>query len=142
MLFGGPGLFKLLQTFWGVIVLLGVGSYSLYDAVAGSDEAPPPPLSRRLADAPSPTAGPPRPTPIGGFPTPAPLTLFLACNGQDADSASHYVPAPGGYVTLRLDVDRELIVAVMAGEPTRFPANANLVQTPCVRGRIRSGTFP
>lgn len=135
------GLFKALQTFWGLVVLLGLGGYSLYDTITEPATVAEPDASDSIAFT-VPTIVVPRSTPVGGYPTPAPLNIFLACDGPDGDSARYYVGSPGGFVVLRIDVDRELMLKVMAGEPTQLPAGANLVQTPCVRSRIRAGTFP
>ncbi len=140
------GLFKFLQTFWGLAVIVGLGGYSLYEAAQPTDAS----FGRASGGSGSSSAAvvvptidlTPRPAPPGGYPTPSPLTIFFACNGSDGDSVRYYVPAPGGYVVLRTDTDRDAIVALLNGEPTRYPANANLVQTPCVRSMIRSGTFP
>ena len=136
------GLFKLIQTFWGLAVVLGIGGYSLYETVLSSGTEP---SSARAPSAalvlPTPNRTP-LPTPLGGYPTPSPLTIFFACDGPDGDAVRYYVSAPGGSVVLRIDVDRDLVVALMNGEPTRFPANANLVQSACVRSLIRQGRFP
>jgi hypothetical protein len=137
----GLGLFKLVANFWGVAVILSLGGYSLYQAVDPA-ELESGVSSFAAAPAPTATVGPPRPTPIGGFPTPAPLTIFLACDGPDGDSARFYVSAAGGYVIVRHDVERDTMVALLTNQPTRYPANSNLIQTPCVRGLIRSGQLP
>lgn len=140
----GLGIYRLVQTFWGLAVVLGLGGYTLYQAVqppaieSGSSRP-----SRNLVAFVQPTVDlTPRPTPLGGYPTPSPLTIFLACDGRDGDSVRFYVPTAGGYVVLRVDVDRDAIVAILNGESTRFPPNAILIQTPCVRNLIRSGALP
>jgi hypothetical protein len=143
MLLGGMGLLKLLQTFWGLAVLVGLGGYSLYEATQPSDSSESAPSNSESFALLQPTSIPtPHSTPMGGYPTPSPLTLFLACDGADGSSAPYYVSSAGGYVVLRLDVDRDAVVALLKGEPTRFPANATQVQTPSLRGHIRAGRLP
>lgn len=134
------GLLKLLQTFWGLAVIAGLGGYSLYEVLTADRAAPRPALA--MSAAPTGTPEPPRPTPIGGYPTPAPMNIFLTCDGPDGAAVPQYLSSPGGFAVLRVDVDRELIIEVMAGTSTRFPANANLVQSPCMRSLLRSGAFP
>lgn len=144
MFLGGIGILKLLQTFWGLAVLAGLGGYSFYQTMQPSNGAESPSRDARLEVAQLLPNQPPTPysTPFGGYPTPAPLTIFLACDGTDADAVRYYVPAPGGSVSLRVDVDRDLVVALLREEPTRFGASPNLVQTPCIRGHIRAGRLP
>lgn len=139
---GSLGFFKLVQTFWGLLVVSGLGGYSLYEAIDDEPAAEPAYRVASAAVEPTATASPVRPTPIGGFPTPSPVTIFLACNGQDGDSIRYYVHSPGGNVVLRVDVDRQLIIDVIAGDSSRFGANPILVQTACMRGLLRSGAFP
>lgn len=138
---------RFLQTFWGLALILGLGGHTLYRTLQDSDTNPPAARSSNAVAAsvaiPQLTAPPGGfPTPIGGYPTPAPLTVFLACNGQDGDAARFYVPAAGGFVVLRIDTDIAVVRALLTGEPTRFGPGVNLVQTPCMRSAIREGRVP
>ena len=131
---------QFVRLFWGVAVLLGLCGYSMVAALDARETEPDRSSSRPLALVPT-TEPTPHPTPIGGYPTPAPLTIFLACDCRDSNVAA-YVFAPGGYVVLRVDNDRQLIVDLINGRSTRFGTVLSMVQTPCVRELLRTGQLP
>jgi hypothetical protein len=116
----------------GLIVLLALLAGTAYWALAGGEAAAP-----ETAEA--------RPTSVVLPPVistqaarlPLPFTVYIMCDEEVADSP----PAGTNFTVLRAFIDRNLIIDLLQGRPTRLPASVRIVQSECFREALASGEF-
>lgn len=134
----------LLQTFWGLAAVIGLGLYTAHDVLT-RDAVPP---TVRLA-----AASVPRPplSPIvtgNAVPYPAnlarePLIVHFACDPEDARIARMIDPPPSGRpIVLRLDQSAEEMRSLYRGTHPLFPVDTRIVTTSCTQALIDRGEFP
>ncbi len=136
----GLPLLRLLQTFWGLAVIVALAGYSAYEAY----RVEPPPV--RILQA---RGLPPRAV-VTGNAVVNPLlalepsvTVHFACAEEDARIARIYDPPLNGRaMILRLDQSADQMRLVLAGTDGKFPADTRIVTTPCVQDMIDGGEFP
>jgi len=133
---------RLLQTFSGLTILLGLAVYSFVQVLSYQPVATE--IVQTAVRRPAPEWEPffaSNPTP--STPVFEPMVVHFACGQEDARWARTYDPPPSGRsLILRLDQSPEQMRALYAGADPQFPKDTRIVTTPCTQELIDRGEFP
>ena len=128
------------QVLWGVILLASILAYSVYATVLKS----PDPEPRRAETTPARSSASTSALALafpGGTRTTPMFHLYIMCDGETVASAIYDGPIYNDFVALLATPDHSVILALLQGQPTIFPADATVYQSVCFRRLLESGTF-
>ncbi len=116
-----------------LVLIVGLLGYSLVNAVEKSD------TENRVVVAPRPSATNtrvpfvfvPSGTPEPRLPTP--FYLFILCEGETVQGEIYSGNIDSDYVELFARYDHDVIVDILAGKPTIFPAHSKYFTSACAR---------
>jgi hypothetical protein len=128
------------QALWGVALLVGVLAYSLHSAL-GSDGEETAPSSTPVRIAAARTSSSSTPTSSSATAPRNPFLVFILCDGETVSGAIYSGLITQDSITLEATPDRNMIIAVLQGQPTILPPIARVFQSECFRRALESGEF-
>jgi len=138
-----PRPLRLLQTFWGLAAVVGLGVVTVYDVLApeAASEAPAS-ATLNVASAPAPAATATPASIVASALAGVQYTVYLGCTYQDAKDAHAYLPAPGLFTQLSLSENLDEVARYLDDGLPDIPDDAWVVETVCFQERKQETVAP
>lgn len=128
------------QAFWGVALLVAVLAYSFHSTIGSKSDGSTQPAETPERFAAAKPSSSNSTLPNAGLNRP-PLVVFIICDGETVSEASHSGLISQDSIALKATPDRNLIIAVLQGQPTMLPPISRVFQSECFRRELEDGTF-